>query len=122
MLRKSGRMSSRSRPANGYCESLSNFWPIWLILWSASSNRYSASQRIDQIGQKFEMLSRYPFAGRERDNILPDLRSIAVDRLLILYQINQSNDRQIIEIVRVVDGRRDLNRLFNPEDPEEETD
>ena len=68
------------------------------------------------------MLSRYPFAGRERDNILPDLRSIAVDRLLILYQINQDNDRQIVEIVRVVDGRRDLNRLFNPKEPEEEPD
>ena len=81
-----------------------------------------ADQRINQIGQKFEMLSRYPFVGRERDDILPDLRSIAVDRLLILYQINQGNDRQIIEIVRVVDGRRDLNRLFNPEEPEEEPD
>ena len=81
-----------------------------------------ADQRINQIGQKFEMLSRYPFVGRQRDNILPGLHSIAVDRLLILYQINQSNDREIIEIVRVVGGRRDLNRLFNPEEPEEEPD
>ena len=81
-----------------------------------------ADQKINQIVQKFELLSQYPFAGRQRDDILPNLRSIPVDRLLILYQILQENDREVLEIVRVIDGRRNLNRLFNPEDPEEETD
>ncbi len=76
-----------------------------------------ADQRINQIVQKFELLSQYPLAGHQRDDILPDLRSFPVDRLLILYQIPQ--DREIVEIVRVIDGRRDLKRLLNPEDSEE---
>ena len=81
-----------------------------------------ADQKIDQIVQKFELLSQYPFAGRQRDDILPTLRSFPVDRLLILYQVRQDRDREIIEIVRVTDGRQDLNRLFNPKEPEEESD
>jgi len=76
-----------------------------------------ADQRINQIVQKFELLSQYPLAGRQRNDILPNLRSIPVDRLLILYQILQDRDR---EILRVTDGRRNLKRLFNPEDLEEE--
>ena len=79
-----------------------------------------ADQRINQIVQKFELLSQYPLAGRQRSDILPNLRSIPVDRLLILYQILQDRDREILEIVRVTDGHRNLKRLFNPEDLEEE--
>ena len=80
-----------------------------------------ADQKINQIVQKFELLSQYPFAGRQRDDILLNLRSIPVDRLLILYQILQDRDREILEIVRVIDGCRNLKRLFNPEEMEEET-
>ena len=79
-----------------------------------------ADQRINQIVQKFELLSQYPLAGRQRNDILPNLRSIPVDRLLILYQILQDRDREILEILRVTDGRRNLKRLLNPEDLEEE--
>ena len=79
-----------------------------------------ADQRINQIVQKFELLSQYPLAGRQRNDILPNLRSIPVDRLLILYQILQNSDREILEIVRVTNGRRNLKRLLNPEDLEEE--
>jgi toxin ParE1/3/4 len=79
-----------------------------------------ADQKIDQIVQKFELLSQYPLAGRQRDDILSTLRSFPVDRrLLILYQIRQDRDREIVEIVRVIDGRRNLKRLFNPEEPDE---
>lgn len=77
-----------------------------------------ADQRINQIVQKFELLSQYPLAGRQRDDILPELRSIPIDRFLILYQIPQ--DLEILEIVRVIDGRRNLTQLFNPEEPNEE--
>lgn len=79
-----------------------------------------ADQKINQIVQKFELLSQYPLAGRQRNDILPNLRSIPVDRLLILYQILQDRDREILEILRVTDGRRNLKRLLNPEDLEEE--
>lgn len=77
-----------------------------------------ADQRINQIVQKFELLSQYPLAGRQRDDILPELRSIPIDRFLILYQLPK--DLEILEIVRIIDGRRNLTQLFNPEEPNEE--
>jgi toxin ParE1/3/4 len=79
-----------------------------------------ADKKIRRIVKKFELLSQFPLAGRERNEILPNLRSIPVDSLIILYQVIPKDGRTIVEIVRVTDGRRDLNRLFSDEDEEEE--
>lgn len=77
-----------------------------------------ADKKILRIVQKFELLSQFPLAGRSRNEILPNLRSIPVDSLLVLYQVVPKDDRTIVEIVRVTDGRRDLNRLFSSDDEE----
>ena len=77
-----------------------------------------ADKKIRRIVQKFELLSQFPLAGRPRNEILPNLRSIPVDSLLVLYQVVPKDDRTIVEIVRVTDGRRDLNRLFSSDDEE----
>jgi toxin ParE1/3/4 len=74
-----------------------------------------ADQKVRQIEQKFLLLAQFPLAGRSREDILPGLRSIPIDHLILLYQILEQNDRTIVEIVRVTD----LNRLFNPDDSEE---
>ena len=75
-----------------------------------------ADKKVQIVVKKFELLSQFPLAGRGRSDILPELRSIAVDSLLILYRIVQKDERAIVEIVRVSDGRRDLNRLFSSDD------
>jgi plasmid stabilization system protein ParE len=39
---------------------------------------------------------------------------------VVFYQIHEQTDGTIVEIVRVTDGRRDLNRLFSDDDEDEE--
>ena len=57
---------------------------------------------------RFESLLRFPYLGRERTKFAPGLRSIAVRLYVIFYLVE---DDQII-IVRVMDGRRDLDAEF----------
>lgn len=75
-----------------------------------------ADQQIRRINQKMIRISQFPFSGKQRLDIDPNVRSIVVDRFLVFYQILQRNDRSMIEILRVADGRRDLNRLFSSGD------
>ena len=75
-----------------------------------------ADQQIRRIEQKIAILSKFPLAGRKRLDISPDLRSVPVDRLVLLYHIDQKGDRTIVEIDRIIDGKRDLQSLFS--DPE----
>ena len=49
-----------------------------------------------------------PSAGRSRDEIRPGLRSLAASPQVVFYRLN--NDRP--EIVRVLDGRQDIEEIF----------
>lgn len=79
-----------------------------------------ADRQIQRINQKMIRISQFPFSGKQRADIDPNVRSAVVDRFLVFYQILQRDDRSIIEILRVSDGRRNLDRLFNPEEPEDD--
>jgi toxin ParE1/3/4 len=69
-----------------------------------------------KLNAKFSYLTQFPSLGRQRHEILPNLRSLAVETYLILYMpIGQD-----IEILRVVSGYQDLPALFadpNPAQP-----
>ena len=61
---------------------------------------------------KFAKIAQFPNLGRQRDEILPGLRSLPMDNYLILYMpIGQD-----VEIFRVVSGYRDLSALFTDAD------
>ena len=61
---------------------------------------------------KFAKIAQFPNLGRQRDEILPGLRSLPMDNYLILYMpIGQD-----VEIFRVVSGYRDLSALFSDVD------
>ncbi len=70
----------------------------------ADRNRTAAENLVGDINQKLDQLSRFPSIGRERSELAPNLRSVLVRTVLLLYVIR--DDR--IEIVRVVDGRMDI--------------
>ena len=74
----------------------------------AERNPAAAESVIRDIDRKFESLSRFPFIGRERSSLAPGLRSLAAWPYVIFYAIG--NDRIII--VRVLDGRRDIDAEF----------
>jgi len=74
----------------------------------------SAAERLyDRLERKAAMLKEQPRLGPRRSDIRPRARMLAERPYLILYEITPDTDEgavETIEIVRVVDGRRDLNR------------
>jgi toxin ParE1/3/4 len=63
---------------------------------------------LSKLESKFSKIVNFPLLGRKRDEILTDIRTIPLDKYLILY-IPIGDD---IEILRVVSGYRDLSKLF----------
>lgn len=71
-----------------------------------------ADQFLSNLDAKFAKIAQFPNIGRQRDEILPLLRSLSIDHYLILYMpIGQD-----VEIFRVVSGYRDLSALFTDAD------
>ncbi len=73
----------------------------------ARDSAESADRWIGALIDRFRMLAGTPYAGRSRDEVRLGLRSFAVGEYLIFYVARHPR----IEIVRVVHGRRRLERL-----------
>ena len=78
---------------------------IWV--WIARDNPGAADRVTDRLEQRAAMLAEHPQMGVARPEIGEDARSLVVDRRLILYR----QDEDGIQIVRIVDGARDLSKL-----------
>lgn len=64
---------------------------------------------LSKLDAKFAKIAQFPNLGRQRNEILPGIRSLSIDNYLILYMpIGQD-----VEIFRVISGYRDLSELFN---------
>jgi toxin ParE1/3/4 len=78
-------------------------------------NPAAADRLYASIENKASLLVRYPRMGPLRPDIRPSSRILLEGPYLILYQTHPDTDDGPItevEIVRVVDGRRDLTRPF----------
>jgi toxin ParE1/3/4 len=71
-------------------------------------NPTAAETILRRIDEKFAQLSALPFIGRERPSLAPGLRSVVVGNHLIFYIVG----RDSITIVRVIDGRMDIDEEF----------
>jgi toxin ParE1/3/4 len=67
-----------------------------------------ADDRTNAIRKKLGLLEQFPNSGRSREEVLPGLRSLPVKGFVIFYRVGTMH----VEIVRVVDGRQDLDRIF----------
>ena len=67
---------------------------------------------LSKLDAKFAKIAQFPSLGRQRDEILPGIRSLSMDNYLILYMFIG----QDVEIFRVVSGYRDLSALFHDSD------
>jgi toxin ParE1/3/4 len=63
---------------------------------------------IAQIVERANALATLPHRGRRRPEIGPELRSTPVPPVVVFYRVTD----ETVEIVRIVDGRRDLQTLF----------
>jgi plasmid stabilization system protein ParE len=65
---------------------------------------------VERLLLRFELLSRHPHAGRLRPEIAPHIRSTAIKPTVVFYRVFPDESR--LEIVRIIDGRRDLGTIF----------
>ena len=79
---------------------------LWVYI--AQDHPKAADRLLDEIEDKFELLSEQPRLGPARPDIAPELRHVPVGRYLILYREMVDG----IEVVRVVHGARRLSHLF----------
>jgi toxin ParE1/3/4 len=67
---------------------------------------------LSRLDAKFAKIAQFPSLGRQRDEILPGIRSLPIENYLILY-ISIGQD---VEVFRVISGYRDLLALFPDSD------
>ena len=86
---------------------------IWLEI--AADNRRAATRILRIIAARIESLGDHPRLGPRRKDIRPGARTLIAGRYLVLYETRPDTDEgplDAVEIVRVIDGRRDLPTLF----------
>lgn len=81
---------------------------LWLQI--ASESEATADRCLERIESRCKDLMDFPALGPERPDIAPGARMLVIDRWLALYRIDQDG----VQIVRVVDGARDLTRAAMP--------
>ena len=81
---------------------------LQIYTYLAERNLKAADALVQEVDAKFKNLTRFPFIGRERSSLAPGLRSILIGTHLIFYLI----ERDRIVIVRVIDGRMDIDEEF----------
>jgi toxin ParE1/3/4 len=81
----------------------------------AAENPITAERFYDDIETRANRLSEYPRIGPRRSNIQKEMRMLVEGRYLILYETHPDSDEgpiDEVEIVRVIDGRRDVPGLL----------
>jgi len=81
---------------------------IWTYI--AADSPRAADRLLSAVDEKITLLSTFPEIGARRDDIQPGLRMLAHGRYLVLYEFQR--ERDVVEIVAVVAGMRDLGDLF----------
>lgn len=85
----------------------SDLTDIWT--YRADSSEERADEFIEHLVKQFMMLTTFPEAGRKRPELKKGIRSFVAEHHVIFYRtINQG-----IEIVRVLDGTRDIDKIFS---------
>ena len=75
----------------------------------------AAERYFDRIEDKARLLKSQPRMGVRRSDIRPHMRMLVEAPYLILYRTDPDTDEgpvRTVEIIRVVDGRRDLSGIF----------
>jgi len=75
----------------------------------APDNPAAAERLLRTFQEKFELLLKFPNIGRERNEMIINLRSLPVGKYIILYQPSG----EVVEILRVRHGATNLTELFD---------
>lgn len=86
---------------------------IWLYI--APDNLEAADRQISRIENTVDRLLDFPKLGSARHDIGSEVRGLVVNRYLVLYRFLE--EAKQIELLRVIDGRRDLSAIFIGDKP-----
>jgi len=92
-------------------EALDDIDRLW-DYYAGIAGRSTADKIIRDIVKVATTIDDFPFSGRARDDIRTGLRSLSATPQIVFYRLK--NDRP--EIVRVLDGRQDIEEIFSDDD------
>jgi toxin ParE1/3/4 len=72
------------------------------------AGRHTAEKVLREIAEVIALIEDQPFAGRARNEVRPGLRSFAATPHVVFYRVVN----EVPEIVRVLDGRQDIEERF----------
>jgi toxin ParE1/3/4 len=104
-------MAEHRLPALWSPEALDDIDHLW-DYYAHIAGRTTADKIVREIAQVVKTIDDFPFAGRERDEIRAGLRSLTAAPRIVFYRLNNSRP----EIVRVLDGRQDIEEIFSDEE------
>jgi toxin ParE1/3/4 len=76
--------------------------------WLAQRNPEAARKVLEVLRRRVSQLRDRPLMGRHRPDLAEGLIGLVVNPYLVLYRV----DDEDITVVRIIDGRRDLTKLF----------
>jgi toxin ParE1/3/4 len=106
-------MAEAGRVALWSPEALDDREKIW-DYYVRVAGGHTAEKVLREIAAVVALLEDHPFAGRARNEVRPGLRSFAATPHVVFYRV--VNDTP--EIVRVLDGRQDIEQKFAARDGE----
>jgi len=83
---------------------------IWIHMARESGSIDIATRVVESINERFWLLSRYPYMGRQRDDLGPGVRSFTAGDYVVLHRIAEDD---VVLILHVVHGSRDVAALFS---------
>jgi toxin ParE1/3/4 len=81
---------------------------IRIYSYLAERDAKAAENLVRDIDRKLKNLASFPFIGRKRSHLGRGIRSVVVSNYLIFYMVQSSH----IGIVRIIDGRMDIDEEF----------
>lgn len=88
-----------------------DLFDIWDYV-CATSTMANADRQLHDIDHACSPLRGWPEFGKSRDDVREGLRSLRAGRYVIFYRVMN----EVIEIVRVLDERRDIDTIFPDDD------
>lgn len=95
----------RPRISKAACQDLDAIAEYFLTKNIGAGERF-----FQEFNQKCKYIVDFPFIGKSYASISNELRGLPIQGYIILYLVTKDNQ---LEIVRVVNGRQDLENLFD---------
>lgn len=100
-------MTGRQRPAVWSPEAIADIDSIWNYYVRVAGPQ-TAAKFLHEIAAIVASIEQHPLIGRARDEIRPGLRSLAASPHVVFYRVATGTP----QIVRVLDGRQDIDEIF----------